>query len=396
MSKPSSITSKNKRKIAVITGTRAEYGLLYWTMKELQQRDNVTLQLIVTGAHLSQAHGYTVKQIEEDGFAIDARVDMQLYDDTALDITRSMGVCIEGVAKALAELAPDIVVILGDRYEMLAAASAALMLMIPIAHIHGGEVTQGAIDESIRHAITKMSYWHFATAKAYAKRIIQLGEDESRVFVAGAPGIDNIARLPLLSREALEKIIGFPLASPVLLCTFHPETLSPQPVGEQIEQFTQALHAFPDSTLIVTGANADTGGKYINSKLQEFVHQHPNSVFHASLGSLRYLSAMKHADVIVGNSSSGMIEAPTLGKASVNIGDRQKGRIRTAGIIDCLCEHQAIIAAIRQALSADFQKNLGVSDVFGAPGRVGTFIADSLATCVIPVKPNKMFHDINT
>lgn len=389
------MSDSNKRKIAVITGTRAEYGLLYWTMKELQQRDNVTLQLIVTGAHLSHAHGYTVKQIEKDGFTIDARVDMQLGEDTALDITRSMGLCIEGVAKALADLAPDMVVILGDRYEMLAAASAALMLMIPIAHMHGGEVTQGAIDESIRHAITKMSYWHFATAEAYAQRILQLGEDKNRVFVSGAPGIDNIARLPLLSREDLEKTVGIPLVSPILLCTFHPETLSPQPVAEQIEQFTQALHAFPNATLIITGANADTGGKFINNSLQQFVHQHPNSVLHASLGSLNYLSAMKYADVIVGNSSSGMIEAPALGKVTVNIGDRQKGRIRTAGIIDCACDQKAIVAAIQKAIGGDFRNNIGISKAFGIPGSVAIFVADSLASLSIPARPNKAFHDLN-
>lgn len=389
-----SISLKTKRKIAVITGTRAEYGLLYWTMRELQKHPHVTLQLIVTGAHLSHAHGYTVKQIEEDGFSIDARIDMHLGEDTALDITRSMGVCTEGVGKALANLAPDMVVILGDRYEMLAAASAALMLMIPIAHIHGGEVTQGAIDESIRHAITKMGYWHFATAAPYARRITQLGEDSTRVFVAGAPGIDNIARLPLLSRSDLADFIGLPLASPLLLCTFHPETLSALPVEAQIEEFIQALHHFPDATLIITGANADVGGKLINGMLQQFVEAHPNSVFHPSLGSLRYLSAMKHADVIVGNSSSGMIEAPALGRATVNIGDRQKGRIRTAAVIDCACDKDAITSSIEKALSPGFQKNVAASNVFGIPGQVGAFIADSLASLPIPERPNKPFYDL--
>lgn len=382
-----------RRNIAVITGTRAEYGLLYWTMRELQKKD-VSLQLVVTGAHLSKDHGMTVKQIEADGFPIAARVDMKLTSDSHVDIAKSMGLCLSGIAKVLDKLKPDIAVILGDRYEMLASASAAAMMHIPIAHIQGGEVTEGAIDEVIRHAITKLSYWHFATAAPYAKRIIQLGEEPSRVFTVGATGVDNIVRLPLLSKEELAKELGIKWSGPVILFTYHPETLSSVSPAEQIATALAALEGFPDCTIIITGANADTGGRAINDALMAFTKKHGNAYFRMSFGSLLYLSAMKACDVVAGNSSSGMIETPTIGKPTVNIGRRQEGRIRIPSIIDCVCEKDAIITALKRALSPDFRANTKASDVFGTPGQVGVQIAEKLTTLSIPATPGKPFHDI--
>lgn len=379
------------RKIAVITGTRAEYGLLKWTMKELLAR-GVELQLIVTGAHLSPAHGMTVRDIEADRFAIAARVDMQFSGDSPVELAAAMGHALSGVAESLATLKPDLVVILGDRYEMLAAASAAAMLSIPIAHIHGGEVTVGALDESLRHAITKLSYWHFATAEPYAQRIVQLGEAPERVFTAGAPGIDNIVRLPLLSREALEKELGIALKPPVILFTYHPETLSTLSPQQQINRVLSALEKFPDATLIITGANADSGGRAINAALEAFSQSRKNTLFKLSFGSLLYLSAMKQCDVVVGNSSSAMIEAPTLGKVSVNIGARQEGRLRVESIIDCPLETTAIASAIQTALSTKPTP----SPLFGKPGQVAVNIAEKLVSLPLPATPKKPFYDIHS
>lgn len=381
------------RKIVVLTGTRAEYGLLYWTMRELQKAD-VDLSLIVTGAHLSADHGMTVKQIEADGFPITARVDMKLASDMPLDIAKSMGVAVSGIAQALSEIKPDIAVILGDRYEMLAAASAASMLKIPIAHIQGGEVTEGAMDESIRHAITKLSYWHFATTEPYRQRIVQLGEDPARVFMVGAPGVDNIALLPLLSKEALTKELGIPLASPVILFTYHPETLSVVPAEKQIDTVIAALGEMNDCTIIITGANADSGGRTINQKLQAFAVSRTGVVFRMSFGSLLYLSAMKACDVVVGNSSSGVIEAPVMGKAVVNIGNRQAGRIRTPSVIDVGCASGTIVAGIKKALSREFQAGLKPSGTFGKPGEVGRQIAKKLVELKVPASLGKSFHDL--
>jgi len=380
------------RKIAIITGTRAEYGLLYWTMRELQER-GAELQLIVTGAHLSPDHGMTVKQIEADGWIVAAKVDMKLSSDQPLQLARSMGTGLSGIAEALDRLKPDIAVILGDRYEMLAVASAAAILHIPIAHIHGGEETEGAQDNAWRHAITKLSYWHFPPYEKARQRIVQMGENPAHVFTVGAPGIDNIAKLPLLSKSDLEKEFGISLISPVLLLTYHPEELSGIPVEQQIHMVLAALEAFPDATLLITGANADTGGRVINTILQSFAAKRPRTFFRMSYGSLLYLSAIKHCDVVVGNSSSAMLEAPTLGKTTVNIGDRQKGRLRLPSIIDCACDKEAITQAIRLALSPEFQKNTKPSNPFGTPGEVAGNIAQKLLSLKTD-SLRKEFHEV--
>jgi UDP-hydrolysing UDP-N-acetyl-D-glucosamine 2-epimerase len=317
-------------------------------------------------------------------------------DDHPAELTRAMGRCMIGMADALEKIKPEVAVILGDRYEMLAAASACAMLKIPIAHIHGGEVTEGALDESIRHAITKLSYWHFATAQPYADRIVQMGENPAHVFSVGAPGIDNIVKLPLLSRDALEKELGITLTPPMLLFTYHPETLSSIAPETQLASVLKALEAFSDATLVITGANADSGGQVINHILQDFAAKRPHTVFRASFGSLLYLSAMKACDVVVGNSSSGMIETPTMGRATVNIGERQKGRLRAPTVIDCICEPDAIIAALEKSLSPAFSASLKPSPLFGNPGSVGHAIAEKCCTLAIPPSPSKSFFDIST
>lgn len=379
--------------IAVMTGTRAEYGLLFGTISELRAR-GANVQLIVTGAHLSPEHGMTVNQIEADGMPIAARVPLALADDTTINIVHAMATGLSGMADALTQLNPDIVVILGDRYEMLSAATAAAMLNYPIAHIHGGEVTEGAIDEAIRHAITKLSYWHFATADAYAKRIVQLGEHPERVFTVGAPGIDQMLRLPTLSREAFAGELGITLNTPTIVCTYHPETLAKTSINAQLDPMLEALAAFPEASVIITGANADAGGNAVNERMQCFAASRPNTLFKMSLGSRLYLNAMRHADVVLGNSSSGVIEAPVLGRATVNIGNRQAGRIRAATVIDCDNEATAIRNAIRKALSPEFVKTLAPQTLFGVPGKVAPAIADALMAQEIPASLRKAFYDL--
>lgn len=381
------------RKIAVITGTRAEYGLLSPMLRELQARGAV-LQLIVTGAHLSVDHGMTVRQIEEDGFPIAVRVDMQLTRDDALHLAEGMARGLSGMAQALQALAPDIVVILGDRYEMLAAATAAFMLHLPIAHIHGGEVTEGAMDESIRHAITKLSYWHFAAAAPYAARLRQLGEDPARIFTVGAPGVDALVRTPLLSRGELAGELGLPLEDPVALFTFHPETLSALSASAQVEAVMAALEQIPDVTWLMTGANADAGGRIINAALERFAAARPRALFRLSFGSRLYINAMRACTILVGNSSSALLEAAALGRIAVNIGDRQAGRLRAPTVMDCPCETGAILACLRRALTPALQAAARPSALFGIPGAVAPEIARRLLSLALPETLRKAFHDL--
>lgn len=343
------------RKIAVITGTRAEYGLLYYLMRDLQNNKNAQLQLIVTGAHLSHDHGYTVKQIEDDGFPIAAKVDMQLGGDAPVDIARSMGVCTSEMAKVFAELKPDIIVILGDRYEMLAAASAALVMNVPIAHIHGGESTQGAIDEAIRHSITKIAQIHFVSTDVYRKRVIQLGENPQAVHLVGALGVDGIKKTPLLNREEIEKSLDFKFAKKNLLITFHPVTLENKTSTQQMEELLAALSEFNDTQLIFTMPNADAGGLALMEMINNFVKQNKNAHVYSSLGQQRYLSCLALIDVVIGNSSSGIIEAPSFKKATINIGSRQLGRIKADSVIDCEATKPSILAALHKAYSPEFQ-----------------------------------------
>ncbi len=348
-----------KKKICVITGTRAEYGLLYWLMKGLQQEPDMTLQVIATGAHLSPAFGMTADQIEADGFHIDRRVDMLLASDTSTAVAKSMGLGLIGFADAYEALQPDLVLMLGDRYELVPAAYAALVARVPIAHIHGGEITEGAFDDAIRHSLTKLAHFHFVGAEAYRRRVIQMGEHPDRVYLVGGMGVDTIKKTRLLSREALEESLGLHFKKRNLLVTFHPVTLDETSPAKQFRELLAALHERSDTQIIFTMPNADTGNSEISSLVQQFVKEHREhaSAF-TSLGSLRYLSTLQFVDGVVGNSSSGLAEAPTFKIGTVNIGDRQKGRLQAASVIDCAPERSSIARAIETIYSAEFRKTL--------------------------------------
>jgi len=343
-----------KRKFCVITGTRAEFGLLYWLMKEIQMDEKLQLQIIATAAHLSPEFGKTVHEIEKE-FKVDKKVEMLLSADTTSSIAKSAGLGMIGLADALHELKPDMVVLLGDRFETLAAAFTSAISRIPVAHIHGGELTEGAVDESFRHAITKLSNLHFTSTEEYRKRVIQLGEQPHRVYNVGAVGIDNFIRLSLLNRDELEKRIDFSFGKKNLLITFHPVTLEESTAERQFGELIEVCRSLEDTKIIFTKANGDADGRIINEMIDRFVQTHPDrSVAYVSMGQLNYLSAMKHVDAVVGNSSSGIIEAPSLKVATVNIGDRQKGRIKAVSVIDCLPDSQSILAALQKVYQKDF------------------------------------------
>jgi len=344
------------RKIAVVTGTRAEYGLLYWLIKALDEAPDVDLQLIVTGAHLCERFGATWRQIAGDGFEIAAKVEMVDEDDSPAATARALGRGVIGLSGAFERLDPDIVVLLGDRYEIFAAAAAAMMHRIPIAHIHGGETTRGAIDDAIRHAVSKMAHLHFVAAPAFQQKLLDMGETDGRIHVVGAAGLDNIARLELLDREALEKDLGMALHTPLFLVTYHPETLSADPVSG-VDGLLDALDLFEDATILITGTNADAFGRRIAERLEGFAAEHSERVRNiVSLGQQRYLSALKLADICVGNSSSGLLEAPALGTATVNIGMRQAGRLRAPSVIDCEDDAASVETAVKRALTPEFQE----------------------------------------
>ncbi|MEJ5055168.1 UDP-N-acetylglucosamine 2-epimerase [Sphingobacterium sp. MYb382] len=322
-------------KICIVTATRAEYGLLKPLMHLIQQSDSMKLQIIATGAHLSPEFGLTYKQIEADGFVIDEKIEILLSSDTASSIVKTMSLALSGLADVFPRLTPDVIVILGDRYEMLAIASAATIFKIPIAHLHGGEITEGAYDDAIRHAITKLSHLHFTSTTDYRQRVIQMGEQPNRVFNVGAIGLDNIENLPLLTKERLEEDLNIRFKKYNYQVTFHPETLGNQTSADQFQVLLDAIDQQKDSFFVFTKANADTDGRIINQMIDSFVFKNPNkaATFH-SLGSLRFLSLVKVCTAIVGNSSSGIIEAPSLKTATINIGERQKGRIQAGSVVN--------------------------------------------------------------
>lgn len=346
------------KRICVVTGTRAEYGLLRWVIEGIRQSPVLELQLIATGMHLSPEFGLTVNAIEEDGFYVDRKVEMLLSSDTAVGITKSMGLGMIGFADALAEFKPDLMLVLGDRYEILSAAAAAMVAQIPIAHLHGGETTEGAFDEAIRHSITKMSHLHFVAAEEYRRRVIQLGEQPERVFNVGGLGIDNILRLKLLTRDELETALDFKLAPRNLLITFHPVTLEKNTSVKQMGELLAALAELEDTGLIFTMPNADTEGRVLFRQIEDFCRLHPNARTYTSMGQQCYLSCIQQVDGVVGNSSSGLAEVPSFKKGTINIGDRQRGRLRATSVIDCEPECQAITAALSQLFSKEFQCQL--------------------------------------
>jgi GDP/UDP-N,N'-diacetylbacillosamine 2-epimerase (hydrolysing) len=382
------------KKICVVTGTRAEYGLLRWVMEGIRQSPVLELQLIATGMHLSPEFGLTVEAIEADGFQVDRKVEMLLSSDTAVGVTKSMGLGLIGFADALAELKPDLLLVLGDRYEIFSAAAAAMIARIPIAHLHGGEATEGLIDEPIRHSLTKMSHLHFVAADEYRRRVIQLGEQPERVFHVGGLGIDNILRLKLLGREELAAELGFTFAARNLLITFHPVTLEHNTSAAQMDELLAALAELDDTGLIFTMPNADTEGRVLFGQIEDFCAQQPRAAAYTSLGQLRYLSCIQHVDGVVGNSSSGLAEVPSFKKGTINIGDRQRGRLRAASVIDCEPERAAIGNALSQLFSARFQARLPAVDNPYGNGGASEAIVKELERVDFDGLLKKCFHDL--
>lgn len=383
------------RKVCVVTGTRADYGCLRWVMEGVRKTPSLNLQIVATGMHLSPEFGLTYRDIELDGFSIDRKVEMLLSSDTPAGVAKSMGLGLIGCGEALQQLKPDLVLLLGDRFEIFSMAAAAMIARIPISHLHGGESTEGAFDESIRHSITKMSHLHFVAAPEYRDRVIQLGEHPDRVFLVGGLGIDNIRKLPLLDQPELEKSLGFAFGKKNLLVTFHPVTLEKATAAQQMMELLAALEALEDTKLILTMPNADTDGRILIEMVEQFVAHHANAVAFTSLGQLRYLSCIKHVDGVVGNSSSGLAEVPSFGKGTVNIGDRQRGRLKAKSVIDCLPEKQSIAAALRELYSSAFQSILpSVRNPYGDGGaseRVVEIIRDYPLDSIL----KKSFYDIS-
>ena len=349
---------KENKKICVITGTRADYGLLRWVIDGLDKSNKLKLQLIVTGMHLSPEHGMTINEIKKDGYKVTKILEMLLSSDTPSGISKSIGLGIIGFADIFRSLKPDLIVVLGDRYEILSACIAAMTARIPIAHLHGGETTEGVIDEAIRHSITKMSHLHFVATNEYKKRVIQLGEDPEHIFQVGGLGIDNIKNLNLLDKKELERALNFKFAEKNLLVTFHPETLQKMKSGVQLDALLTALKTQSDSKIIFTMPNADTESRILASKIRNFCDKSPNTKFFTSLGQLKYLSCLKHVDAVIGNSSSGLIEMPSFKKATINIGERQKGRISAQSVIHCKADQISILGALKKIYSSKFQDSL--------------------------------------
>jgi len=358
-----------KRKICVVTGTRAEYGLLRWLMDGINKSTKLDLQIVATGMHLSPEFGLTYQEIENDGFKIDRKIEMLVSSDSANGIVKSMGLGMIGFTDTLTELKPDLIVVLGDRYEIFTAVTTAMIFRTPVAHLQGGEATEGVIDESIRHSITKMSHLHFVAAEEYKKRVIQLGEQPDNVFLVGGLGIDNIIKLNLLERKDFEKSIDFKLGINNLLITFHPVTLEENTSAKQMNEILMALKELKHTHLIFTMPNADTDGRIIFKMIEDFVNNHPYAKSFTSLGQYRYLSCIKHVDGVIGNSSSGLIEVPTFKKGTINIGDRQRGRIKAESVIDCKPTAKSVSDAIKKLYSSEFQQKLKtIQNPYGSGG----------------------------
>ena len=383
------------KRICVITGTRAEYGLLSLLMKAIKDDTNLELYIIATGSHLSPEFGLTYKEIENDGFYINKKIEMVLSADTRSAIAKSTGLGMIGFADALSELQPGIMVALGDRYELLAASFAAVTARIPIAHIHGGETTLGAFDESIRHSITKMSWWHFAAAEEYKKRIIQLGEEPNRVFNVGGLGVDVIKNSRLLSKEELTKKTKINFSSKNLLVTYHPTTLEEESSKDHFQSILNVLAEMNDINLIFTMPNADSDARSIFSMIETFVSNHATrAIAFKSMGHLNYLSTLQFVDGVIGNSSSGLCEVPSFKIGTVNIGDRQKGRLKAESVIDCEPTEESIKSAIEILYSENFRSTLkSVLNPYGE-GNATNKILEVLKNNPIPTEIKKEFHDL--
>lgn len=383
-----------KRKICFVTGSRAEFGLLRWLMHDVKFDSELDLQIVVTGMHLSSEYGLTYREIDQAGFTINYKVEMLLNSDSATAVTKSIGLGFIGFADAFAILCPDLVVVLGDRFELIPAVSSALIAGIPVAHIHGGESTEGAFDEAIRHSITKMSHLHFVAAPDYARRVVQLGEHPEKVFLVGGLGIDAIKRIKLLSQGELEKSLNFKFGNKNLLITFHPVTLDGFNSADQMRALLDALSGLVDTKLIFTMPNADNGSRELAQMVEKFVKSHPNARVYPSLGQLKYLSCMQFVDGVVGNSSSGILEAPSMGIGTVNIGDRQKGRLSAGSIIHCPPNRHDILNAINQLYDSEFKLYIkSVENPYGNGG-ASKKIYEIIKKFPLDGIIKKSFHDL--
>ena len=377
------------RKIAVFTGTRAEYGLLYWLLKDIQQDSALELQLLVSAMHLSPEFGMTYQQIEADGFVITEQIEMLLSSDSAVGTAKSMGLGVIGFADALSRMQPDVLVILGDRFEALAAAQTAMILRIPVAHIHGGEITEGAYDDAIRHAITKLSLLHFTSTAEHRHRVIQLGEHPERVSNVGAIGLDHLQRTKMMSVAQLSASLAFKIERPYFLVTYHPVTLATESATVSFEQLLHALDHFPSHQVILTYPNADDGGREIIPLLEAYAKKNPTRILAIpSLGQQRYLSTVKHAAAVVGNSSSGVIEVPSFGVPTVNMGARQRGRMAASSVFHCDANVSSITDTIKAALEADLSQ---VVNPYGQ-GNASEAILNTLK--VAELSEIKTFYDV--
>jgi len=384
------------RKIAVFTGTRAEYGLLYWVMKGLQIEKNVDFQLFVGGMHLSREFGFTVEQIEADGFKIRERLDFLLSSDSSEAIAKSMALALMSASEAFTRHRPDLLVILGDRFEAMAIAQAAMIMRVPIAHIHGGETTEGLIDEAVRHSISKMAHLHFTATETYRKRVIQLGEHPNRVFNFGAPGIDNIKQLKLLAREELSVDLGFKLNKPYFVVTYHPVTLIDGGDSDALINLISALNDYPNYKVLMSYPNADTDNGELIRILDNFHKNNQDRVFlFKSLGQLKYLSVLKHCKAVLGNSSSGLIESPSFGIPTLNIGDRQKGRLAGATVVNCDSTQSSITQGLSTILSSEFREVCIKEENPYGIGNTSEKIVSKLASHRLDGLIKKQFYDLS-
>ena len=384
-----------KRKICIVTGTRAEYGMMYWLIRSIEQNPKLELQIIVTGMHLSNEFGLTYKEIEKDGFSINYKVEMLLSSDTPSAISKSTGMGLIGFADAFNKLDPDVVVVVGDRFESFSASIAALYARIPIAHIHGGETTLGAFDEAIRHSITKIAWWHFVAADEYYNRVVQLGENPNRVFKVGGLGVDAIKKMNFLSQKKLMNKTGINFGKKNLLITFHPVTLEKKTSEKNFQHLLDALQELNEYYLIFTMPNADSDGRVIKHMINKFVLKHSQrSISFTSMGRLNYLSTLQFVNAVVGNSSSGLTEAPTFRIGTINIGDRQEGRLKAKSIIDCEPTKGSIIKAIKYLDNREFIKRLPtVVNPYGHGDAVKK-IEKILVQTKLPDSPKKQFYDL--
>jgi len=379
----------------VVTGSRAEYGLLYWLLKEIQATPEFDLQIAATGMHLSPEFGSTYQKIENDGFIINEKVEMLLSSDTPSAISKSTGLGMIGFADAFNDLKPDLLIVLGDRYEIFAATTVAMFAKIPIAHIHGGETTQGAFDEAIRHSITKMAWWHFVATEEYKNRVIQLGESPSRVYNVGGLGVDSIQKSNLLSKKELTNKMGIKFSKKNLLITYHSVTLEDGTSRKYFGSLLDALNELKDAYLIFTLPNSDSDGRVIKRMIKDFIANNgERSISFTSMGSLNYLSTLQFVDGVVGNSSSGLAEAPTFKIGTINIGDRQDGRMKAESVIDCNPDQKSITTAIKKLYSNEFQNKLKiVSNPYGK-GKATEKIMKILKKTKIPDELKKEFYDL--